>query len=163
MIWAIRLRRVLIGIFGVFLAIPLGAETATIHLLDGSKLRGEVISLKGGAYTIATESAGTLSINESQIEVVEYGGGSPAAAKAPQPSSLDPGLIQGMQARLLKDPNIMSLIESLQSDPDVQALITDPEIKAAIASGDFLSLLNNPKFMQFMQNPKVRSITQAAK
>ena len=161
-----RIRLVVLTFLSVLLSAQVTAETATIHLQDGSQLRGEVISLKGGAYTIATESAGTLSIAEREIELVEYGAG-PGAETAQSVQNralnLDQGMLQGMQTRLLADPKVMALIESLRSDADVQALVSDPEIKAAIASGDFLSLLNNPKFTQFMQNPKVRSITEAAK
>ena len=142
------------------------AEIATIHLQDGSKLRGEVLSLKGGAYTISTTSAGTLSIPQDQVKLVEYGGADTVRAADPASTlstgTLDPGMMQSMQARLLQDPRIMAMIESLKSDASVQAIVNDPEIQAAIASGDFLALLNNPKFKALMQNPKVRGITEAA-
>ncbi len=159
-------RRSLLGALLWLVAIHAVAEVATIHLQDGSKLRGEVLSLKGGAYTVETVSTGTLRIPQDQVKLVEYG-----AASAPQASgsamgaatnALDPGLLQSMQARMLQDPNIMALIESLKDDASVQAIVNDPEIQAAIASGDILSLLNNPRFKALMENPRIRSITEAA-
>lgn len=143
------------------------ADIATIVLHDGSQLRGEVVSLKQGAYTIKTASAGVLSIPQEQIKVVQYGASAPLANSVEQTPAETVGITQNMvsdmQRRLMQNPNIMATIESLKDDPQIQALVQDPAVQAAIAAGDYISLMNNPKFLALLNNPKVKGITQQVK
>jgi hypothetical protein len=52
----------------------------------------------------------------------------------------------------------MTLIRSMQNDPEMQALLRDPATIGAIQAGDFGSLANNPVFLKLLNNPRVREI-----
>jgi hypothetical protein len=150
----------------VLLAAAIGrAETATIHLTDGSQVRGEVVSLKGGTYTVEGEALGTLQIPQEKIRLVEYGApaGAPASIAGTAPA-LDPGsAIEGLQRQLLANPAVVQLIQSLQADPEIRALVSDAalqqRIQQALMSGNLEALMNDPQLLRLLQNPKVQAIT----
>jgi hypothetical protein len=138
------------------------AETATIHLTDGSQVRGEVISLKGGFYTIRGEALGTLEIPQEKIRLVEYGaaaGASGTASDANAGSAID-----GLQQQMLGNPAVLQMIQALQTDPEIRALVSDSALQQRIAqaltSGNLESLMNDPQLLRLMQNPKIQAITR---
>ena len=140
----------------VLFGVTVAGEVATIHLVDGSRIRGEVRSLKGGVYTIQGDALGTISIPQGKVRVVEYG-----ATQTPKTEPvIDDATLNSVQSRLLSDPNILTAIQSLQNDPDVLAVMNDPEIQRAIEAGDYASLMNNAKIIRLMQNNAVKGITQ---
>ena len=49
---------------------------------------------------------------------------------------------------------------SLQSDPQIQAVLNDPTIMKAIQEGDFTSLLGNPKIQALENNGHVKELVQ---
>ena len=137
------------------------AEVATIHLTDGSKLVGEVTSLKGDVYTIQTESMGVLSIPQSQIRVVEFvpAAGATLSTQANLDApTIDDGMFSQLQQRMLNNPTVMSMILSLKEQPQIQALLADPEIKAAMAAGNYMSLMDHPKIKALLSNGEVQKI-----
>lgn len=149
------------------LPIAARAEQATIHLTDGSKLRGEVVSLRDGAYTIDSPTLGRLSIAADRIEIVAYGN-APAAASATgsapssAPSSasvIDQNALLALQNQLLSNPGTLSKIQSLADSPEMKGVLNDPDIQAAFAAGNYAELMNNPKIQRLMNNRTVRSIT----
>ena len=56
------------------------AEQATIVLNDGSKILGEVVSLKGGHYKIKTGSLGEINLKQGDVKVIQYGQATSGAA-----------------------------------------------------------------------------------
>ena len=54
----------------------------------------------------------------------------------------------------------MQSIMSLQSDPQIQAVLNDPTIMKAIQEGDFSSLLGNPKIQALESNEHVKQLVQ---
>ena len=73
---------------------------------------------------------------------------------------ISPGDIGAMQQQLMANQEIMALINSLQNDPQVQAILTDPELMQAIYAGNIEALLNNPKLKDLADNPTIKSITE---
>ena len=132
------------------------AEIATIHLVDGSRIRGEVRSLTDGRYTIQGDVLGTISIPQDKVRLVEYG-----TTQTPQTEKVvDTEMLNSVQSRLSSNPSILKTIQLLQNDPDVLAVMNDAQIQRAIKAGDYTSLMNNPKIIRLMQNSTIQEITR---
>ncbi len=69
-------------------------------------------------------------------------------------------LVPNMQEKMMADKDIMALIYTLQSDPEMQELLNDPAVLKAVSEGDVGTLTANPRFMQLLNNPRVREIQQ---
>ena len=54
----------------------------------------------------------------------------------------------------------MQSIMSLQSDPQIQAVLSDPAIAKAIQDGDYLSLLGNAKIQALESNEHLKRLLQ---
>lgn len=139
----------------------------TIELKDGSRIEGEIRSIENGVYTVLSPSIGTLHIAQSNIVRIVYGGDASNAAPAPGKSPApDTGLtqdVQQLQMRLAQDPTTLQSIMSLQSDPQIQAILSDPAIMKAVQDGDYMSLLSNPKIQALESNEHVKQLlTQQA-
>ncbi len=134
-------------------------ELMDFELTDGTVIHGRLVSYANGIYTIKSQSLGTVKIGEDKVKSTHRGGvadSSPAAAQ-----SAGGGIgsdVQGMVTKMQGDEEIMSLINSLKGDPEMQALLNDPEVMNAISSGNLSALMANPKIMQLLNNPKVREI-----
>ena len=134
-------------ILGVLLTC-FSATAQTITLKDGSEVTGKVVSMNGGTYQIQTTSMGIISI--PQTEVISINAGSIGNASD----------IQGFRQSIESDPQMMTAIKSLQSDPLIQGILQDPQIMQAIQSGDLESLSQNPKIQQLMNHSAVKDISR---
>ncbi len=54
----------------------------------------------------------------------------------------------------------MQAIMSLQSDPQVQAILNDPAIMKAVQEGDYMSLLGNSKIQALESNEHLKQLIQ---
>lgn len=157
-----------ISLLAFFMGIVIGTQagaSSAVHLQDGSVVIGEVVGCKDGVYTIETDNLGTITVDQSRIKSIKIQSSTDESEPADSEAAasgmkVDPAQIQSMQESLMADQEIMRIIQSLQSDPNVQALINDPEIVEAINSGDIGTLLSNPKFMNLLNNPKIQEINQ---
>jgi len=154
------LAAVLLGLASGVLASP------TIELKDGSRIEGEIQSINDGEYTVLSPSIGTVHVAQSNIVRIVYGGDVPNAPNSPSKSSTHDdavtGEIQQLQARLAQDPATMQSIMSLQSDPQIQAILSDPAIVKAIQEGDYISLLGNAKIQALENNEHLKQLLQQA-
>lgn len=132
-----------------------------IELKDGSRIQGDIQSIQNGEYTIVSPTIGTVHIAQSNIVRISYDGNgetrdhtATAAAGNDQRSTE----AQQLQAQLVQDPEAMKSILSLQSDPQIQAVLNDPQIMQAIARGDYASLLDNPKIKALDNDEQLRSV-----
>jgi hypothetical protein len=134
----------------------------TIELKDGSRIQGEIQSLENGVYTVVSPSIGTVHVAQSNIARIVYSGDSANAAgssaKSSAPDDAMTREIQQAQTRLAQDPAAMQSIMSLQSDPQIQAILNDPAIAKAIQDGDFMSLLGNAKIQALENNEHVKQL-----
>lgn len=136
----------------------------TIELKDGSRIEGEIQSVDRGVYTVLSPSLGTVHIAQSNIARVVYSGDvSDAAGSSGKSPARDDALshdIQQLQASLAQDPAALQSIMSLQSDPQIQAVLSDPAIMKAIQEGDYTSLLGNAKIQALESNEHLRQLVQ---
>ncbi len=140
----------------------------TIELKDGSHIKGEIQSIENGVYTVVSPSIGTVHVAQSDIVRIVYGGGDSSAAGSSGTSSAksparDDALthdVQQLQTRLAQDPAAMQSIMSLQSDPQIQAILNDPAIVKAIQDGDYMSLLGNAKIQALESNEHVQQLLE---
>lgn len=128
-----------------------------ILLKDGSRIRGEVLSMQHGLYRIRTESMGTIEVGSSQIQSISahvMPGDSPGADTA-SPSQ---AAVDSIKSSIANNPGVMSTIRALQNDPQMKAVLADPEIMQAVQNLDLQALSNNPKIKALMNNSKVKRI-----
>ncbi len=138
-----------IGITLLLLSPLCGAQE--LHLKDGTIIKGTLVSFERGIYTFSSTTLGEVKIQESHV----------AAITSNTPQTSHPSTqanIQQLQTEMMGDAATMQLIQSLQNDPDVQAIINDPEIMNSLKSGDFKSLENNPKLKKLMEKSQVKDI-----
>ncbi len=134
-------------------------ELMDFELTDGTVIHGRLVSYANGVYTIRSKSLGTVKISEEKVKATRHAGGAASAPAATQTSGGGYGRdVQGMVTKMQGDEEIMSLINSLKDDPEMQALLNDPEVMNAISSGNLSALMANPKIMELLNNPKVREI-----
>lgn len=147
------------------LGLAAGALAApTIELKDGSRIEGDIQSIENGVYTIHSSSIGTVHVAQSNIVRIVYSGDvAKAAASSDKSSAHDDAMtqeFQQLQSSLAQDPATVQSIMSLQSDPQIQAVLNDPAIMKAIQEGDFTSLLGNPKIQALENNEHVKKLVQ---
>ena len=134
-----------------------------ITLKDGSQIKGDLISVKDGSYTIKSPLMGEVIVNSDQVANIT----NPQAAPPPTAAPLTaPGAaagtmdsqIQAAQNRLMADPQMISELQMLVQDPEIAQLLTDPALMQAVMAKNPAALQNNPKAQALMQNPKMRAL-----
>jgi len=137
------------------------ASAATLVLKDGTVIHGEIKTLKDDVYNVKTDSLGTLRFQKQNVRTIDHGD-EPTMASPTGGASWQQAELQTMQLRMIQNPNLLSMILSLQNDPEVQAILADPEITSALASGNFATLMGHPKIIALTNNSKVREIIDEA-
>jgi hypothetical protein len=124
-----------------------------IVLKDGSRIRGEIISVENDLYRIESDSMGTILLGSNQIQSILSGQESGAL-----PAEGSPSQIEQIQSSMMSNPEVMSSIFELQNDPAMQAVLADPEVMQAIQSFDLEALARNPKIKALMNDPRLKRI-----
>jgi hypothetical protein len=92
------------------------------------------------------------------LAVVLSGRGTASAEAAENGSGSVNGQVSELQEKMLKDTEIMGLIQALQNDPQMQELLEDPSVMSAVINGDIATLTGNPRFMHLLENARVKEI-----
>ncbi len=163
-----RLKRIFRHLAMLFCCMAMSAPQATLaegtrilELADGSIISGQIISFENGVYTVASPALGRLKLKDSKIRSIRF---NPGSTRLMQSSQQTPntgnsaGNLADIEGRIMADPEIISMVMSLQQDPEIQAILTDSAIMQAIAARDMESLRNNPKIRQFEGNATIRKI-----
>ena len=157
-----RLACVLLSMLAAISVLCGTASAAMLVLNDGTVIHGDIKTLQDDVYTVETVSLGTLRVRKQTIRTIDHDAGqtngSPANGSPTTGSSANAAALQATQLRILQDPGLLSTIQSLQNDPDVQAVLADPEIVSALASGNFAALMNHPKIIALTSNSKIREV-----
>jgi len=139
-------------------------ESSVVELKDGSIISGEVVSFDGSTWIIQSASMGRLEIEAAKVVSIRS-----QTTKSRQPTTgastgnqVDMDQMQSMQQSIMANEQLMTMIMTLQNDPEVQAILQDPDIMKAVEAGDMNALLANPKFMRLMENAKIKEITREA-
>lgn len=144
----------------------LAGEPKEIHLKDGAVITGTVEAFDGEHYTIRSHSLGELRIHESHIAAILAPSASAGASPAPAGTQPGPtysrGDLAAMQQQLLGDAETLGMIQSLQNNPQIQAIINDPQLMQAIYSGDLVTLQQDPRIQALMEDPTVQRIQSRA-
>jgi hypothetical protein len=152
------------GVFmlvGLLISFSAFAEKEIV-LKDGSRLRGEVLSMQNGLYEIRTESMGTVQLGSRQIQsITSLGGAAPGEATGADSTALSQSAVDSIKSSIVSNPGVMSRILQLQNDPEMRAVLADPEIMRAVQSFDLQTLSNNPKIKALMDNDKIQSISDS--
>lgn len=147
----------------IFLAAARLASAETLVLNDGTVIQGDVRSLQNDVYTVQSDTLGTVRVRKQDVQSIAYADqASPAAptqapGRATLPSQTD---LEAIQSQMLQIPDLFSMIEALQGDPQVQAVLSDPEIMSAVAAGDFATLMNHPKIISLTKNANMREVIE---
>jgi len=141
------------------------ASAATLVLQDGGVIHGEIKALQDDVYTIETESLGTVRVRKQDVRIIDHSGGSTVGSSVESSTNGSPpeqAELQAMQSRMMQNPNLFSMIQALQSDPEMQAVLDDPEIMSAMTSGNYAVLMNHPKIIALIRNANVRAVIDEA-
>lgn len=137
------------------------AQTAKIITLkDGSVLKGKVIQLDNGIYTIETSNLGSINIPEVNILSIA----SPEATKVQQSESNASekaqlkNQVQKIQGSILSDPGLMMDIQNIIKDEEVQVLLSNPKLLDDVMSYDQEKIRQNDDVQSLMQNPKIQNL-----
>ena len=134
-----------------------------IELDDGSRVAGEILSLESGVYTIESDTLGRLRIPDERIRAIHSGlperyPGNQASITLPSPSTGNQ--FAELQSLILNDPNILTMVMSLQNDPQLLSILNDPVIMRAITTGDLESLQRNPKILELEDHQTIQQLFQ---
>ncbi len=146
----------------VLINVAAAGELREIELIDGSTITGEVQSLNNGIYTIKSESLGTVRIEDSKVRAIRVKSETPAGRAVSRESGTAGG-VKDLQEKMTGDRETMSLIQSLQNDPDFKKILEDPEIMKAVQEGNFAALAADPRIRKLLDNPTVQDIEKKVK
>jgi hypothetical protein len=140
---------------------PASAETLTLN--DGSVIQGDIKSLQNDVYTVETNSLGTVRVRKQDVRSIDHTDDAERSLPASRPGGGSPAGqadLQAMQSRMMQSPDLFSMIEALQNDPEVQAVLSDPETMRALASGDIATLMSHPGIIALTTNAQMREIIE---
>ena len=147
---------------GLLVTTALRADNSRIiELVDGSQIAGEIVLFEHGVYTIESDSLGRLHIPDSDIRVIRSRGqvaSHPSSRPSTGTDRLSAAGLSHYESQIVGDPQALSIVMSLQNDPDVLAVLNDPAVMQAIAVRDFDALQNNAKILKLENNPAIRQI-----
>ena len=141
------------------------ANEQVISLKDGSQIKGELVGIEKGVYSIKTSSMGLIKIESSKVVSVADASWAATTSSHGGVSSAPTGnaaseinqKISNTQAKILNDPQAMNAIKDMMEDPELMKLLTDPSIAQAAMSHDVKAIENNPKTHELMNNPKMQA------
>ena len=133
-------------------------STKVITLKNGSVIKGTVLQLADGVYTLKTDNLGNFSVAESEIvSIAEEPAPVPPDTGNTATASLK-GQVQEMQTSLLSDPEVMTEIQNIMQDPEIRGVLSDPAFMSAVMSYDPKQIQQNEKTQYLLQNPKFQSL-----
>ncbi|MBN1869719.1 MAG: hypothetical protein JW847_03985 [Candidatus Omnitrophica bacterium] len=134
-----------------------------ITLKSDSTLKGKVIELREGIYTLETPDLGQIKVPESNIlSIASFD------ASVPQDVPLDKnkekqkleimGQVNQAQQDILSDPGLITDFQGLVADQEIQSLISDPKLLDDVLSYDPDRIDQNPSIQRLMQNEKIQAL-----
>ena len=132
----------------------------TIHLKDGTVLKGDILGFQNGVYFIQTAFLGKLQIPDADIESISQEE-LPAQNPRPTVNNIPMQLkeqSQNVQSALMSDPQIMEEMKQLSEDQEIESLLSDPEVLKILTTYDPNQIGQNDKVRQLMDNPKIKAL-----
>jgi len=134
-----------------------------IKLKDGSTLKGNVLALNGGVYTLETENLGEIEIEESKIlsisspSVATTQSEASTATSNAQKSDLEKQ-VQQIQGTIMSDGDIMMDLKTLVEDEEIRKLLSDPNLMRDVTSYDQEKIEQNTNVQDLLKNPKIQQL-----
>lgn len=159
-----KMKKLLLRLFIIVAAANLALcafaqSTKTITLKDGSVVKGNVLQLADGVYTLETDNLGKITVPEAEVVSITA-----EAAPAPQEDNTASASLksqaQEIQTNLLSDPSIMAEIQNIMQDPEIRGVLSDPAFMRAIMSYNPDQIQQSEKTQYLLQNPKFQSLME---
>lgn len=126
-----------------------------IKLKDGTTIKGQLVNVANGSYTIASSTMGQVQVSADQILSINSAEvGIPVGADG----KISADTINDVKTNMMQDPAIMSLIQELVKDPEIAELMKNPSLMQDALSMDPQKIQNNPEVQKLMQNPTMQEI-----
>ncbi|MCH8256562.1 MAG: hypothetical protein IIA75_01470 [Proteobacteria bacterium] len=152
------MKRGAVIIAAIVLSFHVFAESEIV-LKDGSRIRGEVLSMQNGLYRIRTESMGTIQLRSREIlSITSLGVSVPGDSPGTDTAASSQTAVDSIKSSIVNSPGVMSTITALQNDPQMKAILADPAIMRAVQNLDLQALGNHTKIKALMNNPKIKRI-----
>lgn len=121
----------------------------TIIRKDGTRVTGHFISVKNGAYTLASVKTGTMiQVPATEVKRVTFD----ADKKAGMFS------MEAWTEKLLASPTLMEAMTRLAEDKQVQAVLDDPKLMKALDEGQYYRVMKDKKIRGLLSNDSVQTI-----
>ncbi len=135
----------------------------TITLKDGTTLKGQLVTVANGSYTINSPAVGQVKVSADQISSITATGASSTTPGILTPDGkLSANTVDSIKTNMLQDPEIMSLMQELVADPSVVEMLKDPSLMQVALSMDPEQVKNNPQVQKLVQNPTMQKILKIA-
>jgi len=137
------------------LALPSPAQSGsvkTITLKDGSTIKGEVLSLQNGVYTVRSLTLGEIQLKEDTIVAIT------AEETAQENPSAFKNEVLDIQGEITKDPQLMEEIKHLMADEEVLRLLSDPNLMNDVMTFDEEKIKSNPSVQKLLEHQQIRKI-----
>ena len=138
-----------------------------ITLKDGSQIKGDLIGINGGVYTIKAPIIGDVHASVSDVVSITNSNAPVAAlptnAAPNQPSGNAPNYDQQIaadQKQLMSNPQSMAALQQMMQDPQIMQALQDPALIQAVTSHDYQAIQNNPNVQKLMSNPQMQALLQ---
>ena len=151
----------------LLLSSPSNAESIKLFTLkDGSRIKGQLISVQGDIYKIQTAQLGEININGEQIvtisappEVVNLGQTQNNTSEVQSNTTQEfKDQTMHLQQQFSTDPDIMKDIQNIIDDPEMMQFLSDKNFISDMMSYDTEKIKNNPRTEEMMRNPKIQGL-----
>jgi len=138
------------------------AATKIITLKDGSVLKGNIVKMMDGQYTLATENLGEIKVPESDVLSIQsleaISSSQQLSNKGTSGTSPLKNEVERLQGDILADPNLMNEVQTMIKDEEIKSLLSDPKLLDDVMSFDQDTIQNNKNIQQLLQNPKMKNL-----
>ena len=133
----------------------LAEDIKNITLKDGSVLKGKVVSMANGVYTIATDTVGKIKIEEEKVQSIADG--TLTADTSALPANVAKQM-EALQLDIMSDPAMMEQIQALMNNESIMKLIEDPNLMKDLMTMDEATIMGNSNIQQLLNNPQMQNI-----
>jgi len=144
-------------------------EFKRINFVDGSSIKGRIVSIEDGAYIIETPSLGRIKAQDKNVTSI--------TALSVSPAEKNPSTFQGkdntsqdltptqlkqhvtqLQQDVMANPQMMQEIQSLLQNEEVMSIFSDKQFMNDVMSYDPERIQQNPKLQELIKNPEMKRL-----
>ncbi len=135
-----------------------------IILKDGSHVRGELVSVVNGIYTVQTATMGQVNVNAGNVVSINNGEAQQTAQAMPAPTQTNAAIteqkFQQMQTQIMSNPAALADIQEIAKDPELMKLLSDPALIQSAVSHDVNGITSNSNTQELLNNPKMKALME---